>query len=68
MDCSFVENLDIERLMSSEMTFLPVEGASTHGADRVVNFKTVMKPVRTNSLLLLTYTTLQTIIHNQPRS
>ncbi len=62
-----MENLDTERLMSSEMTFLPVEGASTHGAARVVNFKTGMKPVSTNRLLLLTYTTLQTIMNNHPK-
>jgi hypothetical protein len=67
MDYSFVENVDIDRLIPSEMDFLPVEGAPTHGASRVVNFKTVMKPVDTKCLLLLTYDPLQTIVNNHPK-
>jgi hypothetical protein len=33
----------------------------------VVNFKTVIQPVHTKFLLLLTYVTLQTIVNNHPK-
>jgi hypothetical protein len=67
MDCSFVENIMIERLLPAEMAYTAVPGEAEHASARIVDFKTVMKPVRTKCLLLLTYATLQTIVNNHPK-
>jgi hypothetical protein len=67
MDCSFVENIMIERLLPEEMVYTAVPGEAEHVSARIVDFKTAMKPVRTKCLLLLTYATLQTIVNNHPK-
>ncbi len=67
MDCVFAENINIERLLPVAMAFKPVEGQPRHGPHRIVDFKTAMTPVLTRCLLMLTYTTLQTIVNNHPK-
>jgi hypothetical protein len=67
MDCSFVENIMIERLLPAEMAYTDGPGEPEHASARIVDFKTAMKPVRTKCLLLLTYATLQTIVNNHPK-
>jgi hypothetical protein len=64
--CVFAENISIERLLPAAMAFKAVDGEPRHGADRIVDFKTAMMPVHTKCLVMLTYTTLQTMVNNHP--
>jgi hypothetical protein len=64
--CVFAENILIERLLPAAMAMKVVAGEPQHGAHRIVDFKTAMMPVRTRCLVMLTYTTLQTMVNNHP--
>jgi len=67
MDCVFAENINIERLLPAAMEFNPVDGQPRHDPDRIVDFKTVMTPVRTKCLLMLTYAQSRPLSTTTPR-
>jgi len=61
VDCSFHENVMIERLTARQLAF---DAAS--GEPRIVDFKTAMTASMTKCLLVPTYGTMQTIVSNHP--